>query len=147
VKQDRNGKIERYKARLVAKGYRQTYGIDYDETFALVAKMSTVRTLISCAAIFGWPLYQLDVKNAFLHGDLREEVYMEIPPGFGTSQIHGKVLRLRKSLYGLKQSPRAWFDSGVLCVVWDIPNAMGIILCSTGILGGTSRFFHYMWMI
>jgi hypothetical protein len=72
--------------------------------------MSTVRTLISCAANFGWPLYQLDVKNAFLHGDLREEVYIEIPHGFGTSQTHGKVLRLRKSLYGLKQSPRAWFD-------------------------------------
>jgi hypothetical protein len=72
------------------------HGIDYDETFAPVAKMSTVRTLISCAASFGWSLYQLDVKNAFLHGDLREEVYMEIPPGFGTSQTHGKVLRLRK---------------------------------------------------
>ena len=110
VKQDPNGKIERYKARLVAKGYSQTYGIDYDETFAPVAKMSTVRTLISCAANYEWPLYQLDVKNAFLHGDLQEEVYMEIPPGFETSQTKGKVLRLKKSLYGLKQSPRAWFD-------------------------------------
>ena len=109
VKQNPDGKIERYKARLVAKGYSQTYGIDYDETFAPVAKMSTVRTLISCATNFDWPLYQLDVKNAFLHGDLHEEVYMEIPSGFTTTQTKGKVLRLKKSLYGLKQSPRAWF--------------------------------------
>jgi len=110
VKQNPDGKVERYKARLVAKGYCQTYGIDYDETFAPVAKMSTVRTLISCAVVYDWPLYQLDIKNAFLHGDLREEVYMEIPPGFATDQTKGKVLKLKKSLYGLKQSPRAWFD-------------------------------------
>jgi hypothetical protein len=110
VKQNPGGKIERYKARLVAKGYSQTYGIDYDETFAPVAKMSTVRTLISCAANLEWPLYQLDVKNAFLHGDLQEEVYIEIPPGFDTAQTKGKALRLKKALYGLKQSPRAWFD-------------------------------------
>ena len=110
VKQNAEGKVERYKARLVARGYSQTYGIDYDETFAPVAKMSTVRILISCAANFGWPLHQLDVKNAFLHGDLQEEVYMEMPPGFVTPETEGKVCRLKKSLYGLKQSPRAWFD-------------------------------------
>jgi hypothetical protein len=110
VKQNPEGKVERYKARLVARGYSQTYGIDYDETFAPVAKMNTVRILVSCAANFGWKLHQLDVKNAFLHGELQEEVYMEIPPGFGTSQTTGKVCRLKKSLYGLKQSPRAWFD-------------------------------------
>jgi hypothetical protein len=79
-------------------------------TFALVAKMNTVRILISCATNFRWSLHQLDVKNAFLHGDLQEEVYMEIPPGFSTPRTSGKVCRLRKSLYGLKQSPRAWFD-------------------------------------
>ena len=110
VKQSPEGKIERYKARLVARGYSQTYGIDYDETFAPVAKMNTVRVLISCAANFGWPLHQLDVKNAFLHGDLQEEVYMEIPPGLASAETEGKVCRLKKALYGLKQSPRAWFD-------------------------------------
>jgi hypothetical protein len=110
VKQTPEGKVERYKARLVARGYSQTYGIDYDETFAPVAKMSTVKTLISCAANFGWSLHQLDVKNAFLHGDLQGEVYMEIPHGYSKPEMVGKVCRLRKSLYGLKQSPRACFD-------------------------------------
>ena len=70
VKQNPEGKVERYKARLVARGFSQTYGIDYDETFAPVAKMNTVRILVSCAANFGWKLHQLDVKNAFLHGNL-----------------------------------------------------------------------------
>ena len=95
---------------MVARGFSQTYGIDYDETFSPMAKMNTLRILVSCAANFSWKLHQLDVKNAFLHGDLQEEVYMEIPPGFGTSETMGKVSRIKKSLYGLKQSPRAWFD-------------------------------------
>ena len=71
--------------------------------------MNSVRTLLSCAAILDWPLQQFDVKNAFLHGDLEEEVYMEIPPGFATSTSGGKVCRLKKALYGLKQSPRQWY--------------------------------------
>jgi hypothetical protein len=97
IKYNLEGKVERYKARLVAKGYTQTYGIDYEETFAPVAKMNSIRTLISCAANLDWNIYQMDVKNAFLHGDLREEVYMDIPPGFELKQNSGKVLRLCRS--------------------------------------------------
>jgi Reverse transcriptase (RNA-dependent DNA polymerase) len=92
---------------LVAKGYNETYGIDYDETFAPVTKMSTVRTLVSLTVNGGRKLYQLIVKNVFLHGDLLEEVYIKVPSGFGTNQTAGKVCRIRKSLYRLKQSPRA----------------------------------------
>ncbi|KAB2594606.1 hypothetical protein D8674_036786 [Pyrus ussuriensis x Pyrus communis] len=100
--------LDRYKARLVAKGYAQTYGVNYQETFSLVAKMNTVRVLISLAANLNWPLKQFDVKNAFLHVHLEEEVYMDFLPGYGNGGKMG-VCRLRKSLYGLKQSPRAWF--------------------------------------
>jgi Reverse transcriptase (RNA-dependent DNA polymerase) len=84
VKQTPEGKVERYKTRLVTKEYSQTYSIDYDETFAQVAKMGTVRMLVSCIANFNWPLHQLDVKNAFLHEDLKDEVYMGVSPGFAT---------------------------------------------------------------
>ncbi|CAM8893378.1 unnamed protein product [Rhodiola kirilowii] len=110
VKLNADGTVDRYKARLVAKGYTQRYGVDYEETFAPVAKINTVRILISLASNKDWPLYQLDVKNAFLNGDLEEEVYMDMPPGVNYDQKDvGKVCFLKKALYGLKQSPRAWF--------------------------------------
>ena len=109
IKYHSDGSIAQYKARLVAEGYTQSYGIDYVETSASVAKLNTIRVLIAIAATYQWELYQYDVKNVFLHGELEEEVYMSPPPGYVLSNNPSDVCHLKKSLYGLKQSPRAWF--------------------------------------
>ncbi len=108
VKHNANGYVSRYKARLVVKGYAQIHGIDYEETYSLVAKMTIVRAIIVMATTKGWSLHQMDVRNVSLHGDLHEEVYMEQPPGYVDQTHPNLVCRLKKALYGLKQALKAW---------------------------------------
>ena len=102
VKVGLDGQVDRLKSHLVAKGYTQVYGIDYGDTFSPITKMSSVRLFLSIAAMRHWLLYQLDIKNAFLHGEFQEEIYMEQPPGFVAQGESGLVCKLRRSLYEYK---------------------------------------------
>ncbi|KAG7533176.1 Reverse transcriptase RNA-dependent DNA polymerase [Arabidopsis thaliana x Arabidopsis arenosa] len=110
VKLHADGSLDKYKARLVAQGFKQEEGIDYLETYSPVVRSATVRAVLHLATVMEWELKQMDVKNAFLHGDLTETVYMKQPAGFIDKDHPNHVCLLHKSLYGLKQSPRAWFD-------------------------------------
>jgi hypothetical protein len=109
-KQDEHGVVTRNKARLVAKGYSQVEGLDFDETYALVARLESIRILLAYATYHGFKLYQMGVKSAFLNGPIKEEVYVEQPPGFEDSEYPNHVYKLSKALYGLKQAPRAWYE-------------------------------------
>ena len=109
-KLDENGKVIRNKARLVAQGYNQEEGIDYEETFDLVARLEAIRILLAFASSKNIKLFQMDVKCAFLNGYLQEEVYVAQPLGFENEKFPNHVYKLDKALYGLKQAPRAWYE-------------------------------------
>ena len=114
VKYTQTGHIDRYKARLVAKGFSQVQGIDFEETFSPTLRLESLRMLLAFSAHFGYEIEQMDVPDAYLKGDLKETIYMEIPEGYilpsgqPAHQSEGKVLKLLRPLYGLKQSGREW---------------------------------------
>lgn len=124
LKKDTNGDIIKHKARLVAKGYVQKQGVDYEEVFAPVTRLETVRLLLALAAKNGWEVHHLDVKSAFLNGVLQEEVYVLQPEGFEKDGEEHKVYRLLKALYGLRQAPRAWYSQLNKCLI-----KLGFVKC------------------
>lgn len=139
--------VERHKSRLVAKGYEQLDGVDYTDTFSPVVKAPNIRTVLTLAASQGWQIQQLDVSNAFLHGQLNECVFMEQPPGFIKQEKEDYVCHLKKSLYGLKQAPRAWFQrfSGFL-LKYGFNSPRVIIPCFCSNLPKELCTYYSMWM-
>jgi hypothetical protein len=109
-KQDEHGVVIRNKARLVPKGYSQVKSLDFDETFVPIARLESIRILLAYATHHSFKLYQMDVKSVFLNGPIKEEMYVEQPPGFESEEYPNHVYKLHKALYGLKQAPRAWYE-------------------------------------
>jgi hypothetical protein len=110
TKHSADGSIEKYKARFVSRGFSQKEGIDYEETFAPVARYTSIRTTLAITTIMKWKIHQMDVKTTFMNGVVEEEVYVEQPQGFKTHDRKTHVCRLKKALYGLKQAPEAWYS-------------------------------------
>jgi len=109
VKQVADGNVEKHKARFVARGFSQVKGIDYDETFAPIARYSSIKSMLALSAQMGWKIHQMDMKISFLSGKIKEEVYIEQPEGFKTFDHESHACRLKRALYGLKQAPYAWY--------------------------------------
>ncbi|GJV17460.1 retrovirus-related pol polyprotein from transposon TNT 1-94 [Tanacetum coccineum] len=110
-KRDQRGIVVRNKARLVAQGYRQEEGVDYDEVFAPVARIEAIKLFLAFASFMGFTVYQMDVKSTFLYGTIKEEVYVNQPPGFVDPEFPNRVYKVEKALYGLHQAPRAWYET------------------------------------
>ena len=124
VKYNTDGSVAKYKARLVVKGFQQIMGVNCFETFSPVIKLATVRVVLSLAVMSNWKIRQVDVNNAFLNGELSEEVFMDQPEGFIIAEKPDYVCKLHKSLYGLKQPPRAWYDKLKRCLLqWGFTNS------------------------
>ena len=109
---------------MIAKGYKQEFGVDYKEVFAPVARHDTIRLVIAMAAQNSWPIFQLDVKSAFLHGDLKEEVFIDQSLGYVKLGNEHKVYKLNKALYGLKQAPQAWYNCIETYFLKDFKNVL-----------------------
>jgi hypothetical protein len=109
-KQDEHGVVTRNKTRLVGKGYSQVEGFNFDKTFAPVARLESIRMLLSYATHHGFKLYQMDIKSAFFNGPIKKEVYVEQPPIFESKEYPNHVYKLYKAFYRLKQAPRAWYE-------------------------------------
>ncbi|KZV46385.1 hypothetical protein F511_16024 [Dorcoceras hygrometricum] len=134
IKRDGNNQVERYRARLVVKGYAQKEDIDFNEIFSPVVQLNTFRVVLALCAVFDLHLEQLDVKTVFLHGDLEEEIYMLQPEGFAEIGKENLVCRLKKSLYGLKQTPRCWYkrlDSYIVSLGYNRLSADPCTYCLT----------------
>jgi hypothetical protein len=110
MKHAADGSIEKYNARFVALGFSHKESIDYDETFSLAVRYTSIRTILLLSVVMKWKVHQMDVKTTFLNGEIKEEVYVEKPQGFKVHDMETHVCRLKKDLYGLKQEPRVWYD-------------------------------------
>jgi hypothetical protein len=147
-KQDEHGVVTRNKARLVAKGYSQVEGLDFYETYAPVARLESIRILLAYATYNGFKLYQMDVKSAFLNGPIKEEVYVEQPPGFEDSEYPNHVYNLSKAFYGLKQAPRTWYDAcEIFLSLMASKSERSILLSSLKLLQKTCLYAKFMLMI